>query len=197
MQSLSAKTPTWATALVESQQSPLAFAGDLGRQRILWIGFDTLESNWPLRVSFPIFIANAVDWLNPANARSGHLLVKAGDPFRLALTESATSAQITVPGGPAKALTLDANANELVFGDTLKQGTYRLRLGTNDIVFCVNLLDAAESNIKPHEAVQLGKYTKVAATTKHRANMELWRTIATIGLLMLLFEWWYYHRRTV
>ena len=88
VQSLSAKTPTWATALVEAPQAPLMFAGDLGRQRIVWIGFDTLESNWPLRVSFPIFIANAVDWLNPANARNGQLLVKAGDPFRLALTES-------------------------------------------------------------------------------------------------------------
>ncbi len=197
MQSLTARTPTWATTLVEAPQAPLIFAGELGRQRIIWIGFDTLESNWPLRVSFPIFIANAVEWLNPANARSGQLLVKSGDPFRLALTEPTTSAQVTVPGGAAKSLTLDPNASELVFGDTLKQGTYRLRLGTNDTVFCVNLLDAAESNIKPHEVVQLGKYTKVAATTKQRANMELWRSIATLGLLVLLVEWWYYHRRTV
>ena len=197
MQSLTARTPTWATSLLEAPQAPLMLAGELGRQRIIWIGFDTLESNWPLRVSFPIFIANAVEWLNPANARSGQLLVKAGDPFRLALTEPTTTAQVTLPGGAAKSLTLDPNANELVFGDTLKQGIYRLRLGTNDTVFCVNLLDAAESNIKPHEAVQLGKYTKVSATTKQRANMELWRTIATLGLVVLLFEWWYYHRRTV
>jgi von Willebrand factor type A domain/Aerotolerance regulator N-terminal len=197
VQSLSAKTPTWATALVEAPQAPLMFAGDLGRQRIIWIGFDTLESNWPLRVSFPIFIANAVDWLNPANARNGQLLVKAGDPFRLALTESYTTAQVTMPGGAVKSLTLDPTANELVFGDTIKQGVYHVRLGTNDMAFCVNLLDAAESNIKPHEAVKLGKYTQVAATTKQRANMELWRSIATLGLGMLLFEWWYYHRRTV
>jgi len=27
--------------------------------------------------------------------------------------------------------------------------------------------------------------------------MEVWRTIATLGLLVLLAEWWYYHRRTV
>jgi Ca-activated chloride channel homolog len=197
MQSLSAKTPTWATSLLEAPQAPLMFAGELGRQRIIWIGFDTLESNWPLRVSFPIFIANAVDWLNPATARGGQLLVKSGDPFRLPLTEPVTSAQVTLPGGVAKLLTVDPSASELVFGDTLRQGVYRLRLGTNDTVFCVNLLDAAESNIKPHEAVQVDKHTAVAATTKHRANMELWRTIATLGLVVLLFEWWYYHRRTV
>jgi len=84
-----------------------------------------------------------------------------------------------------------------VFGDTFKQGTYRLRLGTNETAFCVNLLDATESNIKPRDELQLGKYTKVTATTLQRANMELWRTIAGLGLLVLMAEWWYYHRRTV
>jgi hypothetical protein len=197
VQTLTARTPSWAVALVETPQAPIILAGELGRQRIIWIGFDILESNWPLRVSFPIFIANAVEWLDPANARSGQLLVKAGDPFRLPLSEPASSAQVTFPGGTTKSLTLDPSANELVFGDTYKSGVYRLRLGTNETVFCVNLLDAAESNIKPRDELQLGKYTKVSATTTKRANMEVWRTIATLGLLVLLAEWWYYHRRTV
>jgi len=197
VQSLTARTPTWAVSLVETPQAPLILAGELGRQRIIWIGFDVLESNWPLRVSFPIFIANAVEWLDPSNARNGQLLVKAGDPFRLALLEPASQAQVTLPDGATKSLKLDPTANELVFGETSRQGVYRLRLGTNDTVFCVNLLDAAESNIKPRDELQLGKYTKVSATTKQRANMELWRTIAALGLLVLLGEWWYYHRRTV
>jgi hypothetical protein len=184
-------------SLVESPQTTLILAGELGRQRIIWIGFDVLDSEWPWRVSFPIFIANAVDWLNPANARTGQLSVKAGDPFRLPLLEPTPSGQVTLPDGTTRVLKLDPTANELVFGDTQKSGIYRLRLGTNDTVFCANLLDATESNIKPHDELQMGKYTKVTATTTKRANMEVWRTIATLGLLVLLGEWWYYHRRTV
>jgi hypothetical protein len=197
VESLAAKAPTWAVSLVDSPQAPLILAGELGRQRIIWIGFDTLESNWPLRLSFPIFIANAVEWLNPANARGSQLLVKAGDAFRLTLPRPEKTAQVTLPGGMNKTLSLDPTANELVFGDTFKQGIYRLRIGTNQTTFCVDLLDAAESNIKPRDELHLGKYTKVAATTKERANMELWRTIASLGLIFLLIEWWYYHRRTV
>jgi hypothetical protein len=197
VQSLTARTPTWAVALVETPQAPIILAGELGRQRIVWVGFDILESNWPLRVSFPIFIANAVDWLNPANARNSQLSVKAGDPFRLLLSEPTPSAQVTLPDGTTKALKLDPSASELVFGDTYKSGVYRLRLGTNDTIFCANLLDAAESNIKPRDELQLGKYTKISATTTKRTNLEVWRTIATLGLLVLLAEWWYYHRRTV
>jgi hypothetical protein len=61
----------------------------------------------------------------------------------------------------------------------------------------VNLLDAAESDIRPRDELQLGKHEIVTATTVQRANMELWRTIAAIGLALLLLEWWWYHRRTV
>ncbi len=197
MASLTAKAPHWAVSLADAPQAPLILAGELGRQRIIWIGFDILESNWPLRVSFPIFIANAVDWLNPANARGGQLLVKAGDAFRLPLLHPESAAQVTLPGGVKKSISLDPKANEFVFGDTARQGVYRLHLGTNDLAFCVDLLDAAESNIQPRDELQLGKYTKVAATTMQRTNLELWRTIAAIGLLVLLGEWWYYHRRSV
>ncbi len=190
-------TPTWAVSLVDSPQAALVLAGELGRQRILWVGFDPLDSNWPLRISFPIFIANATDWLNPASARSAQLLVRAGDPFRLGLTTPATSAQVTLPNGTVHPLAVEAKANEFIFGDTFRQGVYRLRVGTNDTTFCVDLLDAAESNIKPRESLNLGTFSSVAATSLRRANLELWRWIAVGALAVLLFEWWYYHRRTV
>ena len=179
-----------------SSTGHLILAGDLGRQRIVWVGFDPLESNWPLRVSFPIFIANAVDWLNPANAKNSQLLIKAGDPFRLALAEPVNSAEVKLPDGKTATLNVEG-ANEIVFGHTARRGVYRLRAGTNEVAFCANLLDSAESNIRPRDELKFGEYTSVAATTVQRTNMELWRTLAAIGLAVLLFEWWWYHRRTV
>jgi hypothetical protein len=198
VQSLTPKngTPPWAVSILEAPQAPLIVAGELGRQRIVWVGFDPLESNWPLRVSFPIFIANAVEWLNPANAKNSQLLVKAGDPFRLAVTEPVKTAEVKLPDGKTTTLNVEG-ANEIVFGDTARQGVYHLRAGTNEITFCANLLDSTESNIRPRDELKFGEYTKVEATTVQRTNMELWRTLAAIGLAVLLFEWWWYHRRTV
>lgn len=196
VQSLTARVPTWAVSILEAPQAPLILAGDLGRQRIVWVGFDPLESNWPLRVSFPIFIANAVDWLNPANAKNSQLLIKAGDPFRLALAEPVKSAEVKLPDGKTSTLNVEG-AIEIVFGDTARQGIYHLRAGTNEVTFCADLLDAAESNIRPRDELKFGEYTRVTATTVQRTNMELWRTLAAIGLAVLLFEWWWYHRRTV
>ena len=195
-ETLAVKAPAWGVSLVDSPRTPLVIAGERDRQRIVWIGFDTLQSTWPLRVSFPMFIANAVEWLNPASENASRLLVRAGDPFRLALPSAITTAEVTKPDGSKQSITLEPNAREIVFGDTFRQGTYRLKAGTNEVTFCVNLMDAAESNITPRDELPFGKYGKVAASTLRRANQEYWRWLACAGLAVLLFEWWYYHKRT-
>ncbi len=195
-QTLGVRTPAWGLALVETRQTPLMLAGELSHQKIIWVGFDTLQSTWPLRVSFPMFIANAVDWLNPASTQSRQGLLHAGEPFRYAPAQPVDSIQVTLPGGVTETVAAAGN-REFVFGDTARQGIYHVRASTNDMAFCVNVLDAAESNTKPREELQLGKFNKVAATEIKRASVEIWRWIAAGALAVLMFEWWYYHRRTV
>jgi Ca-activated chloride channel homolog len=196
-ESLAVKPPKWGLSLVESAPTPLIIAGEINRKRVVWIGFDTLQSTWPLRISFPIFIQNALEWLNPASGNASQMTVKAGEPLRLSLDDVSGGVQITSPDGVAKAISLEKNAREIVFGDTTKQGIYKLRAGTNDLSFCVNLMDAAESDIRPRDELPIGKFgAGIAATKLQRANTELWRWIALAGLAVLLFEWWWYHKRT-
>ena len=196
-EALQVAPPRWGIPLLDSGQSPLIVAGEVDRHRLIWIAFDTLQSTWPLRISFPIFMANAVDWLNPSGANASQFLVQSGSAFRLGLTDPVSSAQLTTPDGKTRALPLDPDTRELVIGDTHKQGVYRLKAGTNDATFCVNLMDSNESNIAPREELPLGKYDKVAATKLRRASQELWRWLAAACLFVLLFEWWWYHKRTV
>ena len=172
-------------------------AGELGRQRIVWVGFDTLESTWPLARFVPDLHRQ-----RGRLAQSRRHPIKtirawaAGDPFRLTLAEPAKTAEVRLPDGATRKLELDPKARELVFGDTGKQGVYRLTVGTNETVFCANLLDPAESDIRPRDELDFGKFGNVSATRMKRASLELWRWIAAAGLAVLLFEWWYYHKRT-
>jgi len=190
------KSPAWGVSLVDAPQSPLVVAGEMGRQRVVWVGFDTLESTWPLRISFPIFLANVVDWLNPATAKAEQFLVKSGDAFRLQLAAPVTSGSVTGPDGKVQTVTLAPEASEFVWSDTGRQGIYRVQLGTNQLAFAANLLDAAESNIRPRETLDLGRFTQVKATTEKDANLEYWRWFALAGLAVMLGEWWWFHRRT-
>ncbi len=204
-ESLAVRAPTWAVSLLDSPQASLMLAGELGRQKIVWAGFDSLDSNWPLRISFPIFIANAVEWLSPAGAQGGQLMVKTGEPFRCPLAAAATGAkqpraaqvaEVTTPSSAAQKIAMETSATEFVYGRTLEQGVYKARLGTNQFSFCANLLDSQESNISPKDELSLGPRARVAAAGARRASVEFWRVAAALGLLLLLGEWWYYHKRT-
>jgi von Willebrand factor type A domain/Aerotolerance regulator N-terminal len=196
-ESLAVRTPSWAVALVDAPENPLLVAGDLGRQRIVWVGFDLLQSTWPLRVSFPIFIANAVEWLNPASINASQQTIQTGKPLHLTLAQLPPTAEIKLPDGATRTWKVNPKTGELVFGDTLRQGIYRVKAGTNEVTFCANLLDAAESDITPKNELKFGKYAKTSATRLRPASLEVWRWLAAGGLAVLMFEWWFYHRRTV
>jgi hypothetical protein len=196
-ETLGIRTPSWAVSLVESPQTPLIVTGDLERQRIVWIGFDSLQSTWPWRISFPIFIANAIDWLNPAASTASERMVRGGDAFRLPLNSSARTARLTLPDGKVRELAVEPRISDLIIADANKAGVYRLMVGTNSVTFCVNLLDAPESDITPRDELPFGRYARVTASKLKRAHAEIWRWLALAGLGVLLFEWWWYHKRTV
>lgn len=190
------KPPPWGTSIVDSPQAPLIIAGESGRQRVAWIGFDLLSSTWPLRVSFPIFVANAVEWLNPASARAERLNLRAGDALRYELPAGAEGIEIRPPGRNWATLGVDAGAHEAVFGDTDRQGIYQMRWGTNEVSFAVRALDIQESDSTPRKEIRVGRFGGTASTTMRSANLEIWRWFATIAFGLLVFEWWYFHRRT-
>ncbi len=196
-ESLATHPPSWSTGLVDAPQEALMVAGELGRQRIVWVGFDVLQSTWPLRVSFPIFVANAVEWLNPAAVNASQLTVQAGKPLRWNLGQAKEKAEVISPDGASRPWSVNPTTGELVYGDTLHQGLYRVKSGTNETVFCANLLDASESNTAPLDELKFGKYAKATAAPVRRASLEIWRWLGAMGLAILMLEWWYYHRRTV
>ena len=189
-------TPFWAESLVESAQFPLIVAGEQEGLRRVWIGFDVLNSTWPLRVSFPIFVANAVQWLNPSMTSGHQLTTRIGETLRLSVDPNAESVTLERPGGQSEEWPITAGSSSLMFGDTAKQGVYRWGTGTNQVRFAVNLLDAAESDINPRATLNLAGGRLVEATESLRADLELWRWFALAAIVVLMGEWWYYHKRT-
>jgi hypothetical protein len=78
----------------------------------------------------------------------------------------------------------------------LRQGIYRLQNGSSEVVFASNLADASESDNGPREELNLGGYSQVTRTGQKRANLEIWRWLVLAALIVLMLEWWYYHKRT-
>jgi hypothetical protein len=70
--------------------------------------------------------------------------------------------------------------------------------GNNDHseYFAVNLFDPQESQIKPRPVIQLGLEVFNAAQPDQPSQRELWPWLASLALVVLILEWWAYHRRT-
>jgi Ca-activated chloride channel homolog len=191
---LKTKTPKWAIPIVESPSGPLIFAGQDGPQKVVWIGFSILDSNWPLRVSFPIFISNTLQWLDPASDQDRTLQIRTGEPARLPFLKYAKDYEVKTPDGKKLTLELPPKAHEAVVTQTDRVGTYEVKIGEQQIRFCANLLDSQETMNKPKETIVLGKYQTVEGKTLRTSNYEMWRWLALAAFGILLGEWWYFHR---
>lgn len=77
-------------------------------------------------------------------------------------------------------------------------GVYRVAAGGKLVrQFAVNLLDPAESEIRPpaEPSIKIG-YVEVAGKTSWVAgHREIWRELLLVGLAVVLLEWLLYLRR--
>ena len=116
-----------------------------GKLRLLFIAFDLMASDLPLRVAFPILFHNTIEWFQPQRVEFPSHNVEAGTPFLLRLPVGDNDLQITTPTG--KREQLKVATSPLVFTDTLEAGLYSYKSASREGRFAVNLLDESESQI--------------------------------------------------
>lgn len=193
-QALQARLPPWAVPLVESAKSPLILAGQDGPRRMIWIAFGLLDSNWPLRISFPIFMGNALRWLDPAADEHRMLQVKTGQTARFPLAKTISSFTVETPDKRTLKIDLPPKAQEIAFTQTDRVGVYRVKAGEQSFQFCANLLDSTETRNKVIDKIEFSKYRVIQGGALQATNLEIWRWLTLAAFAILLGEWWYYHR---
>ncbi len=62
-QALKLDVPLDREVLVDGLKGPLVVLDREDKQTHLIVAFDVLQSNWPLKVSFPVFLDNAMQFL--------------------------------------------------------------------------------------------------------------------------------------
>ena len=133
-------------ALARIAQGPLLYAFETAQLRFVYLGFDLLQSDLPLRVAFPVLFHNIFEWFQPQRLEFPGQSARAGAPFKLGPGQTEAAMEITSPSG--KKITL-ASGGSLVFIDTLEAGFYAFKDRQREGEFAVNLLDEAESQIVP------------------------------------------------
>src|SRR4029453_12469562 len=146
------------------------------------------QSDLPLKVEFPILLANSLSWLAGRDATSAERAGGAGEAATIQTPAPPTI--ITTPAGDTRELT--AREGTVVFADTMRAGEYRVDGGPR---FGVSLLSEAESNTAPRDAIETRAGEVSGQPETFYSEREAWRWIALFALAVLTIEWWIYHRR--
>ncbi len=185
--------PTWARVLVEAEGGPLIFAGDTGGRRVAVLTFDLHDSDLPLQVTYPILMSNLINYLAPAQAFSAPDGLRPGDTLTIRPSGGDTVIAIDDPNGVRYAAT--ATEAGVVFADTRRLGVYTV-VSNQKVLgsFAVNLFNPSESNIRPAADLHIGQSTVTASAREERGQLEIWPWLAAAAFVLLLIEWWVYHR---
>ena len=174
------------TVLARAAASPLLYALNKGGLRVLFVGFDLMASDLPLRVAFPILFHNALEWFQPQRLEFPGAATRAGAPITLRLPNSEGAVEITAPSGKREAFS--APPGSLVFTDTFQAGFYRFQNAERDGLFAVSLLDEEESQILPRVRLESGAKPDAQGGSALEGGFSLWPALLGAVLLLLGVE---------
>jgi uncharacterized protein YegL len=202
-EALKLQVPIETEILVEGFKGPLVLLHREGRSTHLILTFDVGQSNWPLRLSFPVFMHNALQYLALGTDMDVRESFAPGSTPKIPRTS--LQKLEADRGSPIKELTLDGpigkrivkipDAGEIALPSLDRVGLYTVDPPVPQFEkIAVNMLDANESNLFPVNQPPGGGV--VAESTSGKSRLELWWWIvACAALPLLLVEWWVYTRR--
>lgn len=185
--------PEGARTLVSTDGGPLIADITQALKPMLLVTFDLGDSNWPLHLSFPLFMQNLLAWA-PAGGQTGDGVLATGEALEIFALPDVEEARVRTPVGAVETLALDPT-RPVYFAATKKAGPYTVDRGENRSHYAVNLLSREESAIAPADTLALGALEVAAAQGPVTFNKELWRWLLLAGLAVLMVEWWVYTYR--
>lgn len=172
------------------------------------VPFDPMESNWPLDLSFVVFLASATNYLG--QEVSGGIDARAlspGTELRDRLPGGVADVKVRTPEGEAQAIVPDADGG-ILYRIPPASGVYEVTwagpAGAGDVkksdgrslrLFAANLLDSRESDVSSARVVSFANTDAQAKGEKGKADRNLWPYLILGALAIALLEWYIYNRK--
>ncbi len=160
--------------------APLILAREQDGRKILIIGFNPHDSNFPLESAFPLLMAGSVEWMT-------HPVDEVAD--------SLSTGEIDLPGPAAKIIA--PSGKEVPFARkgsdvhllALETGMYRMVSPAGETSFAIN------PPALPTQRVQLtaAEAAEVEREPLPPAAWDLWRWLVLLAIVALWLEWWLYY----
>lgn len=174
------------------RRAPLIVTGHRNGHPFVATTFDVTRSDLPLRVAWPLFLLNTIDWF-----------VQEGAGF-VSSYETGEDWHIPVPAGDGSVTIVDPDGAErrvpVVDGTAVyagrQAGLYTLRTSAGEEVLAANLGPTRETEIAPPERFEVaGRVPGAVSEPGVALRREFWIYFVLAVLAILMVEWLTYHRR--
>jgi len=194
--------PDNAESLISAYEGPLLSLVSHGGNRYLICAFGLFDenremynTNWPLRLSFPIFMLNAVQYLSGSLAVQIEAKTRPGDPLTIKATKVGSEVTVTRPDGTTETAIV-GSSRTAHYGRTDLVGVYSASLTVGGSTsYAVNLFSPSESRIQPNADFTIGGEAVQSKSSTRMANVPLWPWFLLVALAFLFLEWAVYSKR--
>jgi len=178
----------WLRPVASAASGGLIWAGDDGTRRSVLIGFDLSKSDLPLKIEFPLLLANSINWLAGRNTSADERAVRAGQP--LIIRGASGKVSLTDPSGETHEI--ESRDGIITFAGTARAGLYE---ASGLPPFAASLLSESETDLAPRDSIKTRAGEVKGQAETFSSEREVWKWLAIFALAVLTLEWWAYHRR--
>ena len=158
-----------------------------------------INSDWPNKLSFPLFVQNTLTWLGGASKFGSSNGTSPGELISFRTTLPSKSATVRAPNNNRTELKPRSD-NTFIYASANETGIYEVTDNATDTVdqlLPVNLLSPRESNLAVRDELNIG-YEEIKSTRQAvPARKEYWPWVIGTALIVLLLEWYIYNRRVL
>ncbi|MCA9633584.1 MAG: VWA domain-containing protein [Myxococcales bacterium] len=187
-----------------SFKGPILVEGRRSGRRFMALGFDPRDSDFVMRVAWPLFVLNTINYF--VEEDTGYISsFRTGEVWRIPAPSGAEVAELELPDGTKHQVPIK-QGRAVYQGD--QAGFYTLRVksegnaesgaegGSQETMFAANLVDLDESRIEPSAKLEIGK-TEASSVSNFSAGVrrELWLYLLIAAIIASTVEWLTYHRR--
>lgn len=178
---------SWLRPVLRAGTSPAVLAGAHHSSREAVISFRLEDSDWPLRISFPVFIHDLIQYLAPG-ITLGTTSIGTGDALPVFASPGTSALVVTQPDGSTDTI----RAPFPPYTSTVSPGIYAARPlpgGTAPVLIAVNSFPPSRSDSRA-PSISRPHGSTSAATGRVSVPEEVSWMAALLVLVLLGTEWW-------
>ena len=186
--------PDDAEELAAGPDGPVIASLQSGGQTHILVGFALRRSNWPLEISYAVFLQNALDHLTLARSGQSSIVHLPGRPIPVRLLPGAEELVVSTDG---ESIRIPADSTGAAVAPAFTRvGLHRLDNAAEPYGrVAVSLLSDAESDLQPADDLRVNAQSVVAGAADRSVPKPLWPLFVAIAALLLVAEWLAYCRR--